>query len=60
VEVPVERVVYRDREVPVEVPIEVPVGFSTLETGRDTGAPAAGWPGTSTGGPTDPPPGAPG
>ena len=30
VEVPVERVVYRDREVPVEVPIEVPVGFTPL------------------------------
>ncbi len=30
VEIPVETIVYRDREVPVEVPIEVPVGFTAL------------------------------
>lgn len=31
VEIPVDRIVYRDREVPVEVPIEVPVGFTTIK-----------------------------
>ena len=30
VEIPVETIVYRDREVTVEVPIEVPVGFTAL------------------------------
>jgi hypothetical protein len=32
VEIPVETIVYRDREIPVEVPIEVPVGFTPLPT----------------------------
>lgn len=42
VEVPVERVVYRDREVPVEVPVEVPLGYRPFKTAvdRTAGPPA--------------------
>lgn len=37
IEIPVETIVYRDREVSVEVPIEVPVGFTVLETPPSAG-----------------------